>query len=307
MYNISKFIDKYFNDYQIVSSGKEIAIECIFCSQSSKKKKLTINTESGLWHCWKCGKKGNFFQFIDKVKKQGKSVNLDAFKQEGEKFKNTEIKPIVDEIPYPEGFFLLDPKAKGYTVEQALDYLKGRGIEGNTIHAYRLGYCGTGMLSGRVIVPIYYKDKLVSYIARDFTGKSSRRILTPPGNGTAGIKRYIYRIEEAKKLGHLIITEGVFSCISVGPCGVAIFGKQPTVNQLAQILNAKPKRVTVALDPDAAKEAISLANSLLFHIKDVRLAEFPVGEDPNSLSKEALEDCLRNARRVNMFNPIEEM
>lgn len=303
-YNVIKLADKHFPKYKLVSSGKELTTLCFFCHPAPTKMKLTINVDSGLFHCWKCGKKGNFTDLVTALRRFNRSIDPSNYRD-----KETKRKPLsvttTEEIPWPEDYHQLTRKTMGETAMLARYYLNNRGIDDNMIVMNKIGYCVYGAYSDRVIVPIFYKDKLVSFIARDFLGNKDKKILTPPGRGTQGIKRFIYRIESAAKLGHLIITEGVFSALSCGPRGVAIFGKVPTTGQLAQIIAAKPQRVTVALDPDAEKEAIRLTNTLLLHVPDVRYAVFPEGEDPNSLPKEDLELYLSKAKRIDsMMDPL---
>jgi hypothetical protein len=87
----------------------------------------------------------------------------------------------------------------------------------------------------------------------------------------------------------------VFDAISLGTRGIALFGKAATDIQLAKIINKKPQRITIVLDPDARTEAEKLANQFIMHCPDVKIAYLPDGVDPNSVDRNLLEITIKNA------------
>src|ERR1035437_9304487 len=82
--NVSKLLKKYNLTYKLSGAGKEVAINCLF--HEDEKGKLSINTNSGLWHCWVCREEGNFRDLVKQVAKKKKTdINLDDFKGEAKK------------------------------------------------------------------------------------------------------------------------------------------------------------------------------------------------------------------------------
>jgi DNA primase len=295
-YNISKLLKKYNLPYRMSGAGKEVMLNCLW--HDDFKHKLSVNTVTGAWQCWVCRETGSF---RDLVKKIGllKKTRIDLADFKGTYVKKAPTVHSSDEvkIPWPEAYQPLD-EAKSPAMIFARNYVLKRGISEEQIAYYKIGYCQTGRYGGRIIVPVLdAREELVSFIARDCTGKLQPKVLTPPSlEGRHGIKDYVFNLHRAAVTGHLLIGEGVFDAISLGTRGVCLFGKTAAPIQIAKIVTKKPQRVTVCLDPDAQLEANILANQLIAHIPDVRIVTLPAGTDPNSVSPEELKLAIANAK-----------
>lgn len=294
-YDVLRFVKRYIKDYHVISNGKEISVNCIWCSPKDYKKKLTVNAKTGLFHCWRCNEKGNFFAF---VKAYGKTT------EEPHNFLlGTEISGVVrsteieTQISYPEYFrFLSESSSKSLIACSYFRYLFERGLSLNDIDYYNIGFCNVGKFNKRVIVPVYKDNSLVSYIARTITDIKPK-VLTPSSlPGTHGIKDYVFNIDRAKETKVLYIGEGVFDAISLGVSGIALFGKEATRHQLATIINVFPRRVVICLDGDAYKYSVKLAQQLMLHISDIRVAKLPEDKDPSSMDAYILRHCILNAQ-----------
>lgn len=287
-FNVLSFVKKHVKDYQIVSNGKEIVVNCSWCAPKDYKKKLTINAISGLWHCWKCGKKGNFNSFCRQYAKE--RIDPSFFITEKKKIlvPSTQYPSnTVNEIPYPENFsFLSSVKnfEKSLSTKKYFDYLINRGLSIEDIFYYRIGYCSHGKYANRVIIPVYRDDIFVSFIARAITEDIKPKVLTPASlPGTHGIKDYVFNLDRAKDTKLLLIGEGVFDAIALGVSGICLFGKEATKYQLSQIIQAKPRRTVICLDGDAYDYSVKLGKQLLLHLEDIRICKFPQEQDPSSL------------------------
>lgn len=290
--NIIKFVLKHFPDGKIVSSGEEYKTNCIFHSDSSNH--LYINLSKGVYNCFSCGEKGTFFNLVKVVSPKQKLV----ITEEKEDFSiEEEVKN--ENFSLPEGVLYFDRETRYSKI--ALDYLLSRGITEEEIYYYKLGYCIEGICAGRIIVPVFdLNNNLVSYVARDYTGNQKPKVLTPPGNGTQGVKRFIFNLHNASKTKKLYIGEGVFDSIALGVSGVALFGKAITRNQISQIVRVKPLEIVICLDPDVAQYDIdNLANKLYNYCYNIKIAKFPKGEDPSSIGKEACKKIIAEAVSVN--------
>ncbi len=284
-FDVLRFIKKYVKDYKIVSNGKEVSVNCKWCRPRDYKKKLTINGSSGLWHCWSCSEKGNFSKFCKEYSKNALSIAEFITEQTTTFTQNVRI--ISNDLLYPEHFRFLSDSLKSLKAKKYFAYLYNRGLTIEDINYYRIGYCIEGKYADRIVVPVYKRDDLVSFIARAITPEKKPKVLTPAAlPGSHGVKDFIYNLDRAKDTKVLLIGEGVFDAISLGISGVCLFGKEATPIQLAQIINAKPRRVIICLDGDAYKYSIKLADKLLLHIPDIRVCNFPEKEDPSSLGPE---------------------
>lgn len=295
-YNIKKLLKKYNLPYKVSGAGKEVMLNCLF--HDDTKQKLSINTKTGMWQCWVCREAGSFRDLIKRISHL-KKTTINPLDYKGEYSKtpantanNTDIV-----ISWPEGYEPLE-----VLDGDPVSYIHNRGISDEQIRYYHLGACLSGRYRGRIIVPVFNKrEQLVSFIARDFTGKLKPKVLTPSSlEGRHGIKDYIFNLHRAATTGHLLIGEGVFDAISLGTRGVCLFGKAATPIQIAKLLNEKPKRITICLDPDAQLEANILANQLIGHCPDVRIAALPENTDPNSVDPFILKNVIANAKPPNM-------
>lgn len=294
-FDVLRFVKKHVKDYHIISNGKEISLDCKWCSPKDRKKKLTINSSSGLFHCWSCNEKGNFNKFYKEYAKR--VISIGEFITEQHTVFTPTIRSESNEIPYPDNFRFLTDSKKSLGAKKYFNYLVDRGITEEDINYYRLGYCTEGKYADRVIIPVYKKDTFVSFIARAITPDKKPKVLTPASlPGTHGVKDYVYNLDRAKDTKLLLIGEGVFDAIALGVSGICLFGKESSPAQLAQIINTKPRRVVICLDGDAYKYALKLADQLIFHISDVRVCSFPKEEDPSSLGP-FVQDYIKSAIR----------
>jgi len=295
-YNVRKFLSKYRVPHKIVSGGHEANLNCIF--HEDYKYKMYLNLTTGMFNCFVCNERGGLAYLIAKYHEKSRSSSFSM--EDFELGKESLFIPMEEEkqilFKMPENLeFLSDDTAKNkLCLASAFDYLKARKISDEQIYFYKLCVSDEYSLRERIIFPVIDEDgNFVSYVARTYTDRIPK-VMTPKATGNYGVKEHVYNLPEAKRTSHLIITEGVFDCLSVGTSGVALFGKAATLPQLAKIIKAKPRRITICLDPDAKKDAIVLYNQLIFHVPDIKFALLPEGEDPNSLSKQALEAILTN-------------
>ena len=95
---------------------------------------------------------------------------------------------------------------------QHIRYLEGRGFDAQyLINKYDLrGTLYTGdIYAYRVITPIYYNNRIVSYQGRDFTGKQNIRYATcKPENEIIHHKKILFNLDNSKQES-VIVMEGV--------------------------------------------------------------------------------------------------
>ena len=291
---VIKFLVKYRIPFHERSAGREVVINCLF--HEDYKSKLSINTNTGLFQCFVCGEKGRFTDIARQVYLK-KRISVEKISDLDVQLTSPVVGPILEgDIPiaYPEGYFPLYNITPGVTDKSPLRYLYNRGITDPQILYYKIGYCIGGVYDRRVIVPVLSETgSLLSFIARDYTGKLTPKVLTPPSlQGRHGIKDYVFNLHNASRLSHLLIGEGVFDAIKMGPRAVCLFGKTASSLQIAKILNAKPQRISIVLDPDAKLEANKLALQLVSHVPDVRICTLPENVDAGSATPLQLKEAL---------------
>jgi hypothetical protein len=110
----------------------------------------------------------------------------------------------------------------------------------------------------------------------------------------------VFHLAAAMTYNEVVITEGVFSAIAVGDDAVGTYGKNITDVQIMMLVKASFDQYIIALDGDARKDAVQLAQALVARRCNVSLVEFDYDEDPDSCKdfeqrrKDALPYSLRN-------------
>jgi DNA primase len=188
-------------------------------------------------------------------------------------------------------------------------YLIDRGLDNKVIEHYRIGY-GTEDLSGmskeerkhfagegRVIVPDFDDEgNCIYWVARTYR-KHRLRYKNPDQSHSSG---QVFHLAAAMAYTEVVITEGVFSAMAVGDDAIGTYGKNVTNIQIAMLVRAGFDKYIVALDGDARKDAVVLAQALHERRCSVKMVEFEHDEDPDSCQdfaqrrKDALPYNLRN-------------
>jgi DNA primase len=127
------------------------------------------------------------------------------------------------------------------------------------------------------------------------------KILNPSSYEAPPPNRFLYNFDKAVFFPNLVLTEGVFDCLTVDrigfeACAVATFGKKLSNAQLELIIEEGSfKKIIFAWDTrDAIPEIYKHAN-YLSNFYDVYVASFPGEEDPNSLGRDLAQHYIKRA------------
>lgn len=155
---------------------------------------------------------------------------------------------------------------------------RGRGLTVEQISYYGICAAMEEPYLGRVFIPTFHDGKVVYWVARTFMDQEPK-YLNPKGLSKVD---FVFGLQQAKSFDTVIITEGVFSAIAAGPNAVATFGKAVSASQRQQIADANFKRIVVALDGDARKEAVELSVWFSSRGHETYLVDMPRDQDPDS-------------------------
>lgn len=143
--------------------------------------------------------------------------------------------------------------------------------------------------SYRLIIPIYYEGKLVTYQARDWTGKRSPKYLAAhPSKESKPIKSTLYGLDQADG-EEAVLVEGVTDVWRIGAGAVACFGVKYRPEQVRELMK-RYKRVIVVADPEprANLQMRRICKDLEEHRVEVRQVRLPKGKDPADMTKEEI-------------------
>jgi DNA primase len=256
------YVFSRFSSIMETSNEDRVRTMCPMCSDTTGH--LYILLSAGLAYCQKCKYDPKSpIRFISDV--EGIPLG-EVIKRAGESFTplDTTVEDIVsklfdeEEDTYEYEVMSLDhnfvPVLEEIGVapldrvrQRAVTYLEDRGVTKEQMLRYDMRYCYDGTYAGRIVVPCFYKGDIVTFVARDLSGYSSRKYLNPTGNKQSD---FLYNYD-AIGTDTVVVTEGVFDAISaslVAPA-VASFGKSLSERQVS-FLNSV-KNVIFYWDKDA--------------------------------------------------------
>lgn len=265
-----------------------VNVHCPFCV-GQQNFHLGISKEHGGCHCWRCGGKSTINTLGKilglppaEVTKILRNYDHTATRRKLVKEPEVSIHP----FKYPSPNF---PLTRAYK-----NYLAGRGFDPDHLEQeWKLLQTGpVSFLDGiaynhRIIIPIYWDGKPVSFQARDITGHSDRKYLAcPRKRERVHHKDILYGKQELwESLSALIIVEGVTDVWRLGPCAVATLGIEFKMEQVLHLAKYND-RFFIAFDNDlqAQMQARKLSIKLRALGKKVHIET--IKEDPGSMSQD---------------------
>lgn len=337
--------------------GKQFRACCPFPGHDDTSPSFGIVNKTGVYNCYVCGG-GNFFKFIEKMEKLpstgaaikflknklGIQENSNDVNEQFEIIKNSikkkntcddecddnddndvELKEI--ELPQSE------PAEKYY------DIVKQR-VDLKTIKSWKLRYCVNdsiykGKCDGRLILPVYFEGKLVTFGGRDMTGKADKwnkmkdeakkrnaskdeieelrikyehkKIWYPFG---APLAKVIFNWDDAVKFkDYVMICEGILDCIKINQFGynaVSILSCNLNDYKLKMLIS-NFDAIYVVMDNDKKEKGDGsfynpgqiAASKIMEKLKDFEAYNvvLPVAKDPDKCTLEEFEQCIKDSRK----------
>ena len=234
--------------------GDEQAHLCPFCHHH--KKKLQINLETQQWHCWVCDSKGKRIQSLlrklqvdtHKLKKIYEIYGDDyvVYSNESDEDKI--------ELRLPNEFqsLLNEPKGLSPMFRKVKLYAESRGITKEDIIRYNIGWCESGIYSGRIIIPSYDSNSRLNYfIARSVFDEEKFKYKNPP------VSKNIIMFENQINWNEPItLVEGVFDAMAVRRNAIPLLGKFIPKKLNENIYKKGVKKINILLDTDAQDQAL---------------------------------------------------
>jgi DNA primase len=276
-----RFLDDYNIEYWAFGKNTQegwVNISCVFCGDDSNHG--GFNLIKGYYNCWRCGAKK-----IVNVVMELLSVNY----YEAEKILleysgrsllvanlNKRETLNADRIDIPGG--KLEKMHK--------NYLRERNFDSDELEEkYKLR--GTGIVGKwkyRIIVPIIYNKRIVSFQGRDITNKQKERYKALEiEESLIDFREILYNLDNCNEES-IAVVEGVYDVFRMGDNFCAIFGSEITEHRIK--LLSKYKKIFFCFDPEkeAQKKARTAAEKLSVLGCDVELVVFDENRDPADLT-----------------------
>ena len=216
------------------------------------------------WHCWICKETKNtrgrtLFGLLKKfnaTKNQIRELNDAIGERTYTHFKSDEKKNI---LRIPNEFVpLWSDKKNSIGKRHALVELNTRRISWGDIIRYNIGYCETGEYANRVIVPSYDENGMLNYfVARSYFKDFPLKYKNPEiSKNIIAFDMYInWNLP-------IILCEGVFDAIAIRRNAIPLLGKTISDVLFEKIVIRRPLAVYIALDQDAIKDSVKIADVL---------------------------------------------
>ena len=274
--------------------GNEQAHHCPFCNHH--KKKLQINLDTQRWHCWVCDSKGRSIQsLLRKLNVDIRDLNRlkDIYGEDD--YTLVEKDEYVAKLQLPSEFKQLHFKPKGFQPEynQAINYLKERGITQADIVKYNIGYCSDGLYFGRIIVPSYDENGDLNYfVARSYYKEERMKYKNPPVN-----RDVIVFDNQINWNEPITLCEGVFDSFSIKRNCIPLLGKFLLSKLKNKIIDKGVKEVTIMLDSDAIADSTKHTDYFLKNGIKVRNI-IPTDKDAGEMGFKAVSELLKGAKQT---------
>ena len=315
--------DRYGIEYVVQGPNTakgNISIHCPFCGNSDHSEHLGLSLDSTVWGCWRdSSHRGKSpVRLIRALLRcsieEARRISGVDVREDTESFDSIDPTKIFDEIKEQKKSHLLCRPSNFRDLDDSFNaskrfrrYLLDRGFGKDEIWGliedYDLQYCVTGVWSERLIIPIHYQGRLVTWTGRDIRSYSKLRYrtLSPTKDDEEGniavenIKHVLFDYDLLKYEGGkiLFITEGPMDAINFGfkcrdyPVQVTcLFSMTISEEQVLLLASLKDKfdKIVVLLDSKEIGAAMKMESDLRFlGVKAMFLPEHI--EDPGSMTR----------------------
>ena len=138
-------------------------------------------------------------------------------------------------------------------------YLVGRGLSPETIEQFGLGFCGRGLMRGRIAIPIHDEEGcLIAYAGRwaaEGVPDGRPRYLLPRGFQKQLVLFNLHRVKGERSLVMVESYWSVFRLTSLGAPAVALMGRELSAGHIELLTNSEVDHVQLMLDGDSPGRA----------------------------------------------------
>ncbi len=272
------------------------AFHCPFCNHRKPKLEINLATnEEGKnpWECWVCQTRGRTIRSLLRQLKTPLSQAAEVLKYlpkgQQSNYKDLSI------IELPKEFQILaDASTTSVTANIIRKYLYARGLTDIDIVKYNIGYCGSGEFGGRVIIPSYSSSGLLNYfIGRSYEGNYFKYKNPESSKDIIFFENFINWNQP------IILCEGVFDAMAIKRNVIPILGKAIAPSLYKKIITSPLKDIYIALDSDAKKRAIEIAESFLNEGKRVFFLDMKE-KDPSDMGFKSFTEYIQQAEELDL-------
>lgn len=300
-----KLISKCFGSYSLSSDGKNISVVCPFCLKSgkiTKKKKLSIDLETGMYHCWVCEAKGKNVARVGHKFCSNRALVNELHEHYGHAvLKEEDIEEEKAELPADFQLITKLSMTGRLKFGQHINYLKNRGLTKNDLDKFCVGVSEEFEYRNHVIFPSFdISGQLNYYVARSIDTLSFRRYK----NCKVSRKQMIFRHFNVDFSKELVLVEGVFDLINCPENSTCLLGSWFDDSYLLfkEIVKHNTP-VVLCLDADAEEKAMKICQLLKSYCIPVRIIE-TTERDFGDMSKQEVLQIINSAKHYDFAHSV---
>jgi len=261
----------------------QVAFDCPSCAaekgvDSDDKGNLEVNYNKNVFKCWACAETNNMHGVIPKlIKRYGNKEILKTYQiLKPEFIEEKKSNDVLKKLTLPNDYTPFSKKNRYY--DDAMKYLKKRGVDEFIIQKYNIGYN-----DGRIIIPSYDRDNNLNYyLGRSFIKHIKPKYMNPDVDKST----LVFNEKFINFKSTIYIVEGVFDHIVINN-SIPLLGKHIHMYLLHLLHENAKGDIVIILDADAKEDGIRLYHKLnvgkLFG--RIYLVDPPENHDPSSIYK----------------------
>jgi len=302
-FDVERFLSNSSLEYRTkgVNVPKEaVNIKCIYCGE--QRFHLVIRKRMNYGNCWVCKVRKSVVEIVKDI--AGCTWNEARQIVFGDRiaasmllaFGEQEEKQVVSICKLPKFTYpLSDEQWANRLYRTARNYLDRRSVCEADITEFDLHYGVEGEQAYRVVIPMYFGGKLVTYTGRDWTERSELRYRACPTDLCVLLPTdFLYGYDTF--VGHrAIVVEGAFDKIATGKQALAASTNKLSSKQKAMIARLDIDELVFVLDPDAADAAEELAYYFRPIVKRVKIVKL-TGGDPAKVGRAGVMSQIERAK-----------
>jgi hypothetical protein len=289
---------KLYRDFHIDHSTEHknvrdgwVGTDCPFCG-STGKYHFGYCMDENYFSCWQCGGHGPT-QSVARLLGVSTNAAVEIMEQYNWRDKtktSARVKVGTNKFGYPKGDIGLGRPHKAYLKERKFNWEYLQSVWGVT---------GTGPVAklddlnyaNRILAPIFWDGRIVSFQTRDITGRHSAKYMAcPPEREVISHKHVLYgRQGNWEERG--ICVEGIFDAWRMGTKAFATFGVKFTRHQI-RAMAKHFKEIAILYDPEeqAQEQARKLVQELSY--KGVKAWTVDLRCDPADLTQDEANELI---------------
>jgi len=301
-------------------SGRGFTARCPF--HEEKTPSFSVNPEKQFYHCFGCGAHGTAISFLmaydrlsfpESVESLARSIGAEVPREAGSAPISNDLYHVLERVSSTYHEALL----KSPSAQLAREYLKGRGINLESITKFQIGYSPIQIkdqFSNRITFPIRdRRGRVLGFGARAIGGKYPKYLNSPESSIFHKGNEVYGQWNQHGRQERVLVVEGYLDVVSLEQYGiqgaVATLGTSVSKTQLDK-MSRLANQVVFCFDGDkagqeAAWKTLNIVMPVLSSDLEIKFLTLPNGEDPDTLIRkeggEKFEKRIENAISATQF------